>query len=316
MDQLHGLVSKLKELARELDRTPLKAEFLSSGVSSYMVEKHGGFLRLLHLAELKSNKIAQPKVLVFDIETLPMIVYSWDRWPEAIGLEQIIEDWSVASWSAKWLGEDRVFYRDQRKKSLKRMRDDRTMLREIWSLLDQADIVVTQNGKAFDVKKLNARFLKHGMKPPSSYRHYDTKIMAKRYFRFSSNRLAFMSEEFNTIYKKLDHAAFPGFKLWLECMAGNQKAWIEMERYNRHDVLALEELFMLFLPWDKTINWNVFHDDHDNVCSCGSVEFVQHRKCKTTNVGKYSRVVCTKCGKEHFVRDNVLSKEKRKNLLR
>src|SRR5205085_1919041 len=241
----------------------------ASGVSGRRIENAGGYRKLLELADLKAEHLkvySKPKVLILDIETLPMIVYTWDLWPQSIGLKQIITDWSVASWSAKWLGEDEIFYQDVRNKPLKEMRDDKSMLKEIWALIDQADIVVTQNGKSFDIKKLGARFFKHKFKPVASFRNYDTKEIAKRFYKFSSNRLAYMTEEFNLVYKKLDHANFPGFDLWLQCMAGNMKAWEEMETYNKHDVLALEELFLMMLPYDKTINWNVFSDNEENIC--------------------------------------------------
>lgn len=317
----HELVSRIKQLAKKLGRTPLQMEWHKEGNSKYYTEKIGGFKRLLQLAGLEQytgnlkRQKQKPNILVFDIETLPMIVYSWDLYPENIGLEQIIKDWSIASWSAKWLDEKQIHYKDMREKSIEEQRDDKEMLQDIWLLLDKADIVVTQNGKSFDVKKLNARFLKHDMKPPSSYRHYDTKEIAKRYFKFSSNRLAFMTEQFNEKYKKLDHNKFPGFKLWLGCMAGNIEAWKEMEKYNKHDVLSLEELFLQLLPWDKSINWNVYHDDIDNVCSCGSTKFVEHQKDKFTNTSRFERFICAVCGKEHFSKKNELSTTKRKNIL-
>jgi hypothetical protein len=317
--KLHELVSRLKDLSHQLNKTPLREEFITSGISKHWIEKAGGYRKLLELADLKpeyEKTYAKPKILILDIETLPMVVYTWDLWPESISPKQIIKDWSVASWSAKWLGEDEIIYEDVRDKPLKDMRDDKAMLKKIWSLIDQADILVTQNGKSFDVKKLGARFFKHKFKPTTSFRHYDTKQIAKRFFKFSSNRLAYMTEEFNEVYKKLDHSSFPGFDLWLQCMAGNMKAWDEMEKYNKYDVLALEELFLMMLPYDKTINWNVFTDNEENICSCGGTDFSLHSKFKTTNAGRYERLVCKKCGKEHFKKENLLSKSKRKNLLK
>jgi len=50
----------------------------------------------------------------------------------------------------------------------KNIEDDSGILREIWKMLDEADIVITQNGRKFDQKKLNARFILNGFKPPSS----------------------------------------------------------------------------------------------------------------------------------------------------
>lgn len=318
--ELHELVSKLKKITLENDKVPSRIEFIEeSGIPYWKLDKiMGGYGKLLELAGIEHQEelIDKPNILVLDIETLPMEVYAWDLYQDHTPIDMIIKDWSIASWAAKWLGEEKIMYQDQRNKPLSELRDDEEMLKQIYSLIDQADIVVTQNGISFDMKKLNARFFKHKFKPPTSYKNYDTKIIAQRFFKFSSNKLAYMTEEFNEAYKKLDHGNFPGFKLWKECMKGNKKAWKEMEEYNKHDVFALEELFMLMLPWDTTINWNVYNTSANNFCTCGSTKFLPHKKNKHTNVGKYERLVCVNCGKEFFKRDNLLSKEKRKNLIK
>ena len=134
----------------------------------------------------------KPKILIYDIETAPILGYVWGLWQNNVGLNQIESDWYALSWSAKWLGspEDEVMYMDQR--HAKNIEDDSKMLKDIWKLLDEADIVITQNGKKFDQKKLNARFIMHGMKPPNSYRHIDTLQIAKRVFGFTSNKLEYM----------------------------------------------------------------------------------------------------------------------------
>ena len=42
-----------------------------------------------------------------------------------------------------------------------------------------------------------------------------------------------------------------------------------MEHYNKYDVLSLEELYDIMIPWDNTINHSIFNDG-EHVCSCGS----------------------------------------------
>src|SRR5665213_940542 len=142
-----------------------------------------------------------PKILVFDIETSPIISYTWGIWEQNVALNQIKEDWYVLAWAAKWLNEpaSKIMYQDQR--AVKVKSDDKKLMEGIWALLDEADIVVTQNGKSFDVKKLNARFVLHGLTPPSSYRHIDTKVLAKKNFAFTSNKLEYMTDKLCTKYK-------------------------------------------------------------------------------------------------------------------
>jgi len=41
----------------------------------------------------------KPKILLFDIETAPILAYTWDIWDQNIALNQIKQDWFVLSWS-------------------------------------------------------------------------------------------------------------------------------------------------------------------------------------------------------------------------
>ncbi len=259
-----------------------------------------------------------PKVLIFDIETSPLEVYSWGIWDQKIGLNQVKEDWSVLSYSAKWLEpgpyakDDRnVVYHDTKK--MKNIRDDKQLLKGIWKLLDEADVVITQNGKSFDVPKLNARFAIHGMKSPSSFQHWDTKRLSKKHFAFTSHGLEYMTSNLCKKYKKLNHKKFPGQALWTECLAGNKEAWKEMEIYNKHDVLSLEELFHILAPWNPSVNFDVFTDTLTHVCSCGHKEF-ENKGYAYTSAGKFHRYKCKQCGKESRGKQNLLSREKRRSM--
>jgi uncharacterized protein YprB with RNaseH-like and TPR domain len=251
-----------------------------------------------------------PKVLLFDIETAPIVAHVWTLWENNVGLNQIVADWHVLSWSAKWLGDNasQVMYDDQR--NAKNIEDDKRLLQGIWDLLDQADIVITQNGKSFDQKKLNARFILNGFQPPSSFKHIDTKLIAKRHFAFTSNKLEYMTDKLCVKYKKLQHKEFPGHEMWTQCLKGNIKAWEAMEIYNKYDVLSLEELFTILIPWDSTINFNLYHDAEENTCKCGSSEFIRNGFYYTSS-GKYQKLRCKKCGAETRCRENLFSKEKR-----
>ncbi len=259
------------------------------------------------------SDIGKPKVLVYDIETAPVLASVWGLFDQNVGLNMVKSDWHIMSWSAKWLDapENEVMYMDQRNK--KNIEDDKELLKEIWSLLDEADMVITQNGKKFDQKKLNARFILNGMQPPSSYKHIDTLRIAKKHFAFTSNKLAFMTDKLCVKYKKLDHGKFPGFELWKECMAGNLEAWQEMEDYNRHDVLSLEELYHKLIPWDNTFNFNVYHDENKVICRCGSESFSKNGFYYTT-ASKFQKYKCKSCGHETRSKVNLLSKDKRKSL--
>lgn len=252
------------------------------------------------------------KILTFDIETAPVKASVWSLWKQNVGLNQIEQDWYVLSWAAKWMHEEEVMYED--KSDSWDNEDDSEILKGIWKLLDEADIVITQNGVKFDEKKLNARFIMNGMPPPSSYKHIDTLQIAKKHFGFTSNKLEYMTDKLCKTYKKLNHAKFSGFALWDECLKGNQEAWTEMKEYNIYDVLSLEELYTILRPFFKGHpNINLYYEDNRVRCKCGSTDF-EHNGYAYTNLSKFDRFRCNDCGAEVRGRVNLLDKEKRKSL--
>lgn len=258
---------------------------------------------------MKKIKPKGKRVLVFDIETAPILANVWGLFDQNIGLNMIKSDWHVLAWAAKWLGDSpsKIMYADQRR--AKNVEDDKKLLQGIWTLLDEADVVVTQNGKSFDVKKLNARFILNGMQPPSSFQHIDTKQIASRKFAFTSNKLEYLTDKLCTKYKKLKHSKFSGFDLWRQCMNGNLKAWKEMEKYNKYDVLSLEELYTKLQPWDTSVSLN---DSVKKICNCGSDNFINYG-FRYTTTGKYQRYKCSDCGAESKGNLNFILKERKQS---
>ena len=266
-------------------------------------------------AENIVDDINLPRILIIDIETAPIIGSVWKLFKENIGLNQIVKDWHILSYSAKWLGspENEVVYEDQR--NAVNIEDDTHLLESIWKLLDEADIVISQNGVKFDIKKIKARMIIKGFKPFSSFKNIDTLLIAKGTFGFTSNKLEYMTDKICKKYKKSTHGKFAGFELWKECLAGNIEAWNEMKNYNRFDVLSLEELYTIMAPWyDKHPNLNLYSKHNNFKCNCGSSELVPNGYAYT-QVSKFQRYKCSCCGAEYRGRKNLLSKEKRDSLM-
>lgn len=255
-----------------------------------------------------------PKVLSIDIETSPITAYVWSLWKQNVGLNQIKEEWNILSFCAKWLHEDDPVYDDARANPI----DDEHLLRQIWKLLDEADIVITQNGKRFDVPKINARFLLLGMLPPSPYKVIDTMLIAKQQFGFTSKKLEWMTDKLCKKHKKQKHNKFPGFELWSECLKGNPEAWDEMRDYNIPDVLSMEELYLIMRPW-YVGHPNVaiyFKDDEVRYrCpKCGS-DHIKQDGVAYTQSGEYEKMHCLGCGGWSRGRYTLNSKEVRRVLL-
>lgn len=246
-------------------------------------------------------KMSKPKILIYDIETAPLLSFTWGIWQQDVPLNMINNDWFVLSWAAKWHGdpESKIMYMDQR--NAKDIEDDKKILEGIWKLLNEADVVITQNGKSFDEKKLNARFILNGLKPPSPYEHIDTKRIASRKFAFTSNKLEYLTDKLCT-KKKSKHKKFPGFELWKECLKGNKQAFKELEEYNKMDVLSLEELYNKLQPWAKEASFMHLHEDI--VCSCGNTKLTKYGT-RVIKSGKYQMYLCTSCGSRYRGKENL-----------
>lgn len=184
-----------------------------------------------------------PRVLLVDVETKPKKSWHWNVWGENLSYNMMIEDGAMLSWSAKWIGEKEVFYKDQRGKE-KKLMNDKQLLKPLIKLMNEADIIIWQNGDSFDYGVINDRIAEHGLPVPDEYKTIDTKKIAKKHLKLPWYSLSYMTERFNKKYKKQDHSEFPGFTLWDQVMFGNIKAWECMKKYNQFDVLSMEELFV------------------------------------------------------------------------
>lgn len=263
----------------------------------------------------KSHNTSTPRILTLDIETSPLNVYCWGLWEQNIGLEQIGAEWTILSFSAKWLDEKKIHYYCTGGRGPDKVRDDREVLQKLWEFLDEADIVVVQNGRAFDIKKINARLLLLGFKPYSPIKVIDTMAEAKKRFDFTSNKLAWLTEHL-TDTPKSKHKLFPGFELWAECLKDNSKAWKEMEKYNCIDTLGAEKVYLVMRPWiEGHPNLATYLESEIVLCpKCGS-DKIQKRGLSVTQTGKYHRYCCNNCGGWSRSRYTINTSTKRKTLL-
>lgn len=251
------------------------------------------------------------KILLFDIETTPMEVYVWGLFGNKyIGYENIIEDWNVLSWSAKWLFDSDVMSDIQTPKEAKN-RDDKRVLKGIWDLLNQADIVIAHNGDKFDIKKLNTRFHLNGYLPPSPYQAIDTLKVSRKHFSFSSNRLDYLGQIMTNKGK-----ISTNFQLWTDCLKGDSKALSNMLEYNEEDVRLLEEVYVELRPWIKSHPNVGIYMDGSNCPTCGGDDVEPNGHYYTTPSNMYESHRCNECGSLCRAINGELSIEDRRELLR
>jgi DNA polymerase III epsilon subunit-like protein len=252
-------------------------------------------------------------ILLVDIETAPVIAQIWSLRDLNVGLNQIQKDWHLLSFAAKWIDSDEIFYFDQRNK--KDMSDDKNLMLKLWKLLNKADIVVGHNIKKFDFKKYNARFLINDIDPPNKYRLVDTLTIARKHFAMTSNKLEYLARVLKVKHQKLKHEKFSGHELWTECLKNNLDAWREMEKYNRQDVFALQEVYLKLRKWSNDINYSIYSMDNKPICECGSTRF-RNAGFHYNKIGKVQRVQCVDCKKRYVAPENLISKKSRDKILR
>jgi RNase_H superfamily len=152
--------------------------------------------------------------------------------------------------------------------------------------MDEADAIVHYNGNKFDIPTLNKEFILEGMSPPSPARQIDLLRVCRSRFRFPSNKLDYVAQRLGLGEKKQTT-----FKLWVDCMNNDPKAWKKMEAYNKHDVKLLERVYDRVKPWIKG------HPNHSLfesalVCpTCGGTKY-QRRGYAHTTAATYARYQC------------------------
>ena len=225
------------------------------------------------------------KTLIFDLETTPNVSYTWHGKYE-VDVIEFIEEGYILSFAYKWLGEKSVHaYSVQDFKGNKKK-----LVEKLHELLDECDVAVAHNGANFDFKWANRAFIQHGMKPVSPYKEIDTLKIARSKFNFNSNKLNDLGK-FLGLGEKIDTG---GFGLWKKCMAGDKKAFSDMVRYNKQDVVLLEKILNKLVPFaPRTTSMS----DTGMVCpSCGSTH-LQYRGYTINKVNISRRVQCQDCGR-------------------
>lgn len=243
------------------------------------------------------------KVLIFDIETAPLKAYVWKRWKETIALDQTISEWFVICWSAKWLYSNKVMSDCITPEEVLK-EDDSRIVKSLWELFDEADIIVAHNGSMFDIPKMNSKFVMAGLMPPSSYFSVDTLAIAKKVFGFSSNKLDALAGYFG-----IPHKMDTDFTLWKKCLEGDLLSLNYMLEYNKKDVEILEEVYLKLRPFIKG-HPNIANLTNKVCCShCGSEKLVPiPNKFYYTSISKFQLYRCKDCGAVVRGRKNLAKK--------
>lgn len=230
----------------------------------------------------------EPKVLIYDLENSPESGWYWGRRYDT-NIIRKIDDWYILSYAYKWYGEPNSKIKFVRKAA--RKGDDKSLMKSLWKLYDEADAVLAHNGDAFDQKKAWTRMSYHDLGPTSSYVEIDTLKLLRTKFKHTSNKLDDIAEYYG-IGRKLPTG---GFDTWLGCMANDEKAWKLMEKYNKRDVVLLDGVYDRIKPYVRT-KLNQQHWAGLGVCpQCGSDDMVRWG-FRYTAAAKKQEYRCNTCG--------------------
>src|ERR1700756_3123121 len=92
------------------------------------------------------------RILLYDIETSPLITYAWQIY-EANAIK-VIKDTQILCFAYKWLDEKRVHVvgQDDFKSFKPGVNNDKDVVKALWKLFDEAEVVIAHNGNQFDQK--------------------------------------------------------------------------------------------------------------------------------------------------------------------
>jgi hypothetical protein len=230
------------------------------------------------------------KIIFWDIETAPLVVTSWTLWKPMLSHDNIIEDSSILCAAWKVLGERDIHAVAVRATS---PRNDYQVVKQLREALAAGDVLVAHNGDKFDLKHLNARLVAHGLDPLPPLKTIDTLKVAKKYFRFTSNRLDYLGK-----YLKIGRKIHTDYSLWLRIVQAHDPAALAaMVKYNKQDVALLERVYLKLRPFMTNHPNRRLVAEGDDVCPiCGAQGHLQKRGFRVNRMTRSQAFQCQKCG--------------------
>lgn len=254
-----------------------------------------------------------PRICFFDLETSAALVYAFGRHKQYINQDAVhTEGGKILVAGYRFLGEDKtkVLYN----KSEIRQGEDYLICAQLWEIFNNSDVVVAHNAKNFDVKMLEVRCLANGLPPLPTVQVIDTLEIAKKKFRFPSNKLDSLAAYLG-IGRKVETG---GIELWVKVQQGDEKALEDMVEYCEGDVDLLIDVFLALRSRGLVSGFNAalyYNDDVTRCRACGHTELEHTGRIITTPSGVYNELRCLECETVQRDKHNQTTKLKRSKLL-
>lgn len=252
-----------------------------------------------------------PRILALDLETSADIVATFGRYNTNISEGNIIHQGNEiisAAWS--FIGENKVHVANSKYKNFAiKPISELELLVKLLDAINEADAVVIHNAR-FDLGTIQHRMLEHGLGKLPSVKVVDTLHIARKYLKLRSNKLDSITKYFK-LSNKMENE---GISLWIDTQAGDKAAMKRMKAYNAQDVVALKEVYTLFVPLVSTVNQGLFTDE--TVCSsCGSHNVEKTGRQVHTTVNSFDEYECSDCGAKMRSRKGNQPKSKSQTML-
>ena len=237
--------------------------------------------------------MSKPNILFWDLETSlqPVAVFQLTH-NDYINPESLLAERYIICASWRWDGENKVHsvaVTDDAKRYAADPHDDYFVVEALHKVLSKADVIVHHNGDSFDKKYLDTRILVHGLPALPPIPSIDTYKVAKARFYLNSNKLDYIGKLLK-VGRKIPTS--PG--LWMRVLQGDAKAVLEMVRYNKADVILLQNVFTKLIPYIP--NYMSLEFFGETGCPrCGSSS-VQSRGVHRAITRVYQRFYCNDCG--------------------
>jgi hypothetical protein len=238
------------------------------------------------------------RILTIDVERQrgEWKVRRWDPYPpKFLRMETMVQRPRIMCFAAKWFGEDEVIYADERGRNGKGRAGTRSMVKQMWDLLNAADVVITFNGDRADIPWMNEEFRYAGLHRPMPFKSLDLYKQSKAARNLPYRSLRYWGQEFGHS-NKLEHE---GPDLWDLCEAGDPEGWAQMRAYNEQDVRVTEDMWLDELPWlDGRVHMGMLISDGESMrCpNCGSNDLTSQEKPARAYTREYQAFRCNACG--------------------
>jgi hypothetical protein len=238
------------------------------------------------------------KILLYDIETMPDMNAAMEKFPQLSdypGLTLKGEINSIICFGYKWYGDGKkakcvsVWDMDDWDGDIN---NDKSLCLFIHGLMEEANYVVTFNGKRFDERVIWTRFAEHRLPLLRKVKHYDLYQVIKRHFSFFRNNLKTAAKKLTREFKMSNE----GWGLWVKVWKGVKASMKEMARYCAQDVNVMEPMLDKLMPLIPTMPNIYLHSDEetDGCPKCGS-KFVKVHGYHYSTTTKSQRMKCKSC---------------------